>query len=91
MKSMFASKETRAEGAPGAARDVLYSSFRAALGGTFDILQGAQLSPSTTNMYKMMCKKHNKKRNSVPLGDGAKGHWIGDPNATWVMLYFPGM
>jgi len=65
---------------------------RALLGSpNVDILQGGQLTPSTTNMYKILCKKHNKKPNTVDLGDGARGHWIGDSNARSVMLYFPGM
>lgn len=60
------------------------------MSGSFNILLGGQLQPSTTTMYNMMCKKHHKKVNTVDLGDGARGHWIGDPNAKWIMLYAPG-
>lgn len=87
---MFASKAERSQGASSATRDIIYASSRAAMSGDFNILQAAQLQPSTAIMYGLMCKKHNKKVNTVDLGDGAKGHWIGDPNAKWVMLYAPG-
>lgn len=90
LSKIFASKTERSQGAPSVTRDVLYSSLRAALGGGFNILHGGQLQPSTSTMYSLMCKKHNKNPNSVNLGDGAKGHWIGDPNSKWVMLFAPG-
>lgn len=41
-------------------------------------------------MYKIMCKKHNKKQNTVSLGNGARGHWIGDPHAKHVMMFYHG-
>lgn len=90
LHSIFASKEARKQGAPNSVRNALYSSVRAAIDGSFNILQGGQLTPSTTSMYKIMCKKHNKKQNTVSLGGGARGHWIGDPNAKHVMMFYHG-
>lgn len=46
--------------------------------------------PSTATEYKIYAWKKGIKPQSVDLGDGASGHWIGDPNAKNVLIWIHG-
>ncbi|KAJ5758852.1 hypothetical protein N7520_006008 [Penicillium odoratum] len=46
--------------------------------------------PGSATIYDRFSKKLGYKPESVELGHGAIGHWIGDPNATNVLIWYHG-
>lgn len=48
------------------------------------------LTPTTDKMYKYVAKAKKSVPASVDLSEGAQGHWIGNPQAHFVMLYSHG-
>ncbi|KAJ5784753.1 uncharacterized protein N7503_009965 [Penicillium pulvis] len=46
--------------------------------------------PGSTTIYNRFVKKVGYKPESVELSHGATGHWIGDPNATNVVIWYHG-
>lgn len=89
---MFTSPSHRAKGkgAPGYRRDVAYAGIRELLGG-LSPAQVQSMTPTTDKVYKLVAKAKGDTPNSVDLGDGAQGHWIGASQANHIMLYFHGM
>jgi hypothetical protein len=70
-------------------RDVLYAMLREVLTG-FDVWEGQYLQPGTDKVYKSVAKRRKWKASSVDLEFGAKGHWLGESDAEYVMLYSHG-
>ena len=70
-------------------RDVSYATLRALLSG-LSALQGQKISPSTSAVYERVAQSRHQKPDTVDLGAGAQGHWIGRRNAKYVLLYFHG-
>jgi hypothetical protein len=48
------------------------------------------ISPPSNKIYERFVKKVGVKSQSVELGHGAQGHWIGDRNAKNVLIWFHG-
>lgn len=48
------------------------------------------ISPPTNKMYLRYARSAHFKPESVPLGNGAQGHWIGDKNAKNVLIWYHG-
>ena len=71
-------------------RDVSYGVVREVVSG-FSTLQGQWLTPGTDKVYKQIAISRNQKPNTITLEANAKGHWIGNPNAKYVMIYFHGI
>ncbi|KAJ5772762.1 Alpha/beta hydrolase fold-3 [Penicillium paradoxum] len=46
--------------------------------------------PSSHKIYELYLKKTGGRPESVELGDGALGHWLGDRNADNVLIWFHG-
>lgn len=47
--------------------------------------------PPSHKIYEQHSKKTGRLPESVELGDGALGHWVGDRNADNVIVWFHGM
>jgi hypothetical protein len=47
--------------------------------------------PPSHKVYEIHSKKTGGLLDSVDLGNGALGHWIGDPNADHVIVWFHGL
>lgn len=82
-------KRTEGKGASGLRRDALYAYLRPLLAG-MSAQQTQAVAPTTDKTYAMIAKTKGVKPTSVELPEGAQGHWIGDPNAQYVMLYSHG-
>ncbi|KAH7383808.1 Alpha/Beta hydrolase protein [Pyrenochaeta sp. MPI-SDFR-AT-0127] len=70
-------------------RDVLYAALRAA----FDVMHAEQqqyMSPSTEEAYVTQCQKWKFEPDTEEIDYGAKLHWIGPRNKSYVLLYFHG-
>ncbi|GES59241.1 alpha/beta hydrolase fold protein [Aspergillus terreus] len=48
------------------------------------------LAPSTEQAYELFMKSKGLHPETVTLAHGAKGHWIGNPNAKKVIIYYHG-
>lgn len=48
------------------------------------------VSPTSDKIYNRFAKKSGRVPESVELGHGALGHWIGDRNAPNVLVWFHG-
>ena len=46
--------------------------------------------PPSNKIYERYVRKAGLKPQSVDLGHGALGHWMGDPDATNVLIWFHG-
>lgn len=46
--------------------------------------------PPSNKIYEQFAKKARVQPQSVELGHGALGHWVGDRNATNVLVWFHG-
>jgi hypothetical protein len=57
----------------------------------FSTSQAQAILPKTDTVYKVVAKLNTSRSNSVELGNGAKGHWIGKRDATHVILFLHGM
>jgi hypothetical protein len=79
-----------AKGAPTYSRDVLYSGLRAIVSDT-STEPGQYFLPSTETIYKQFRIGRHQQPDIVDLGNVAKGLWIGNLDAKYVMLYFHGM
>lgn len=49
------------------------------------------ISPSTDTMYEIFNLLTGGVPESVDLGHGAKGHWLGNSNAKNVLVWYHGM
>ena len=47
--------------------------------------------PGTDLSYKLFSILHKRKQNTVNLPHGVRGHWIGDPKAKKVLVYYHGI
>lgn len=53
--------------------------------------QAQYLDPPTEAVYNQAAKSNGFEPETVHLPHDAKGHWIGNKDARFVMIYFPGM
>ncbi|GFG12123.1 arylacetamide deacetylase-like 2 [Aspergillus udagawae] len=56
----------------------------------FSILQMQSIAPSTSKAYEQSMTKQGLQAQTVTLKLGARGHWIGNPNAKNVVIYYHG-
>lgn len=82
-------KRSKAIGAAGYRRDVAYATIRELLA-ELGAKQVQFLTPTTDKMYIRIAKSKSKAIKSVELPENAQGHWIGNPQARYVMLYSHG-
>lgn len=82
-------KRSKGQGAPGYRRDVAYATMRELLG-ELGAEQVQFLTPTTDKMYKYVAKSKGKTPKSVTLPEFAQGHWVGNPQAHYVMLFSHG-
>ncbi|KAJ4387511.1 hypothetical protein N0V93_008104 [Gnomoniopsis smithogilvyi] len=82
-------RRSKGRGAPGYRRDVAYAFIRQLLA-ELGAKQVQFLTRTTDKMYNRITKNKGKAPNSVQLPEQAKGHWIGNPQARFVMLYSHG-
>lgn len=82
-------RRSKAIGAAGYRRDVAYATIRALLA-ELGAKQVQFLTPTTDKMYIRVAKRKSKTIKSVELTENAQGHWIGNPQAQYVMLYSHG-
>ncbi|KAF2099130.1 alpha/beta-hydrolase [Rhizodiscina lignyota] len=68
---------------------IVYSTFRT-FSGSMTSAQEQFLSPNTDQVYLKFCNDNKIKPKSETLDDGTKLHWIGDKEASSVLLYFHG-
>ena len=47
--------------------------------------------PPTNKIYDQYVRKARKVADTVDLGQGALGHWVGDRNAENVLIWYHGM
>jgi hypothetical protein len=78
------------KGAPTYSRDGLYSGLRAIVSET-STEPGQYFLPSAETIYKQFRRGRHQKSDIVNLGNVAKGLWVGNLDAKYVMLYFHGM
>jgi hypothetical protein len=77
------------KGAPTYFRDVMYSMIRTQLR-TLSIEQAQYLNKPTTEVYLDFAKQNKFEPVSVDLGNGAKGHWVGEKNAKVSLVFLHG-
>jgi hypothetical protein len=56
----------------------------------FSVEEGQYLSAPTDKVYSSISKARKWEERSVELGFGAKGHWLGESDAKFVLIYFHG-
>ena len=52
--------------------------------------QSQALTKSTAETYDRVATRMQVTPTSVDLGDGTRGHWMGSPNAKYVLVFFHG-
>lgn len=82
-------RRSKAPGTAGYRRDVAYATIRELLA-ELGAKQVQFLTPTTDKMYIRVTKSKSKTVKSVELPENAQGHWIGNPEARYVMLYSHG-
>lgn len=83
-------KKPKEQNALGYRRDVCYTVIRGILGG-LSTEQVQWVTPTTDKMYYQVAKMKCVTPRSVELPEGAQGHWIGSPQAAYVMMFAHGM
>ncbi len=48
------------------------------------------ISPNTNIIYNQYARSRNFEPDTVALAHGAQGHWVGNKNATNVLIWFHG-
>ncbi|PWY69450.1 lipase/thioesterase family protein [Aspergillus eucalypticola CBS 122712] len=67
-----------------------YAAFRKATA-RMTVAQMQYALPTTDQNYERYVRKHKLPSNTVDLGDGALGHWIGDPKADNILIWYHGI
>ncbi|GAQ47148.1 lipase/thioesterase family protein [Aspergillus niger] len=66
-----------------------YAAFRKATA-RLTVAQMQYALPTTDQNYERYVRKHKLPSKTVDLGDGALGHWIGDPKADNILIWYHG-
>ncbi|KAF4168957.1 hypothetical protein CNMCM6936_000368 [Aspergillus lentulus] len=56
----------------------------------FSMRQMQSISPSTSKAYEQFMTKEGRQAQTVTLKHGGRGHWIGNPSAKNVVIYYHG-
>ncbi|KAI9699204.1 MAG: hypothetical protein M1820_007283 [Bogoriella megaspora] len=79
----------RTTGARTYRRDVSYAVLRTILS-DLSAAESQSLTPSTSSIYHHISTSLHQTPLTIPLSHNAQGHWIGPPDAKYVLLYFHG-
>jgi acetyl esterase/lipase len=77
------------KGAPTLKQDVAYAVTRVLLS-KLKTSESQGFARTTERVYEKEAEKHEWNHHTIDIGNGAKGHWLGKPDAKYVLLFFHG-
>lgn len=77
------------KGAPTVKQDVAYAVTRVLLS-KLSAGQSQGFSRTTERVYEREAEEQQWNHHTIDIGNGAKGHWLGRPDAKYVLIFFHG-